>query len=299
MRHLPFLVWCLLSTIWGSTWLFIKIGVQDLPPFGFAGIRFALAASVLWALLFLTGRALPRSWSDFRLIALTGLIIISLQYGCLFWAEVTIPSGLTAVIYTIMPLCGMAFAHVLVPGERLSVTKVSGVLLGIAGVALVFQGEAQVAGREAVLACGAVLLAAVTNAYAIVLIKARAYHIDPLVLTASQMTLGCLPLLGLGIAWEGSPLGYTWTPSAWLALLYLAMVGSAFAFLLLYWLIKRMDVTKTQLIPLASTLVAVLLGRVVLGEELTATGLLGAAAILGGLAVARVGFLLTPKGDPS
>ena len=287
---LPFLVWCLLSAIWGSTWLFIKIGVADLPPFGFAGIRFVIASLALWLLLHGSGRKLPRDRASWVLILVTGLIMITLQYGLIFWAEVHVSSGLTAIIYTVMPLCGMVYAHFLVPGESMSVTKTVGVLLGIAGVALVFSDQLSLSSSKAALACLAVFVAAATNAFATVLIKLRGRHVDALAMTVGQMTIGCIPLLLLGLAFEGSPFDYHWTPMAWLSLLYLALVGSAMAFVLLYWLIKRMDVTKTQLIPLASTLVALGLGRVVLGESLTAMAGVGAAAILGGLLMTRWGF---------
>lgn len=270
--------------------MFIRIGVQDLPPFGFAGIRFLIASIALWVALHVSKRKLPRNLRDWSFILATGLVIISLQYGLIFWAEVYIPSGLTAVVYTIMPLCGMVYAHFLVPGEAMSLTKTLGVALGILGVGLVFSDQFQVSGRQAVLACAAVLFAAVTNALAIVLVKVRGRGIDALALTSGQMSFGCIPLLVLGLAREGSPFAYNWTPMAWFSLFYLALIGSALAFVLLYWLIKRMDVTKTQLIPLSSTLVAVVLGRVFLNEALSPLALVGAAAILGGLLLTRWGF---------
>lgn len=280
----------MLSTIWGSTWLFIKIGVEHLPPFGFAGMRFLIAAVALSIALRISRRPLPKDASEWMIVALTGLVVISLQYGLIFWAELHISSGLTAVLYTAMPLFGMLYAHFLVPGESLSVTKTLGVVLGIAGVALVFSDQLRLPGREGVLACAAVLLAAMANALAIVVIKIRGRGIDSLGLTVGQTSIGFVPLLLLGVVREGSPLGYDWTLSAWFSLFYLAIVGSALAFALLYWLIKRMDVTKTQLIPLSSTLVAIVLGRIVLNETLSPLALVGAAAILGGLLLTRWGF---------
>ena len=92
------------------------------------------------------------------------------------------------------------------------------------------------------------------------------------------------------VAWGDAASDFDWTPMAWVATLYLAIVGSALAFALLYWLIKRMDVTKTQLIPLSSTLVAIVLGHVVLNEALSTVAILGAGAILGGLLLTRWGF---------
>jgi drug/metabolite transporter (DMT)-like permease len=290
---LPFFVWCLLSAIWGSTWLFIRVGVRDLPPFGFAGLRFLIASIALWIVFVSAKRSLPNKAGEWRFIALSGLVIISLQYGMIFWAEVYIPSGLTAILYTVMPLFGMVYAHWLVPGETMSLTKTMGVVLGIVGVALVFSDQLRVSGHQALLACGAVLFAAITNALAIVMVKIRGRGIDSLALTVGQMSIGFVPLLTLGLVREGSPLDYHWTLMAWLSLFYLALVGSALAFVLLYWLIKRMDVTKTQLIPIASVLVAVVLGRVVLDEALSPLALAGGAAILGGLLLTRWGFRAT------
>lgn len=270
--------------------MFIKIGVQDLPPFGFAGIRFLIAATALAIVLRATNRSLPRSASEWKFIIGTGLVVISLQYGFIFWAETYIPSGLTAILYTAMPLFGMVYAHFLVQHETMTVKKTAGVVLGIVGVGLVFSDQLEVSGRNALLACAGVLFAAVANAFAIVLIKVRARSIDSLALTLGQMSIGCVPLLALGLVREGSPLNYDWTPMAWISLFYLALVGSALAFVLLYWLIKRMDVTKTQLIPLSSTLVAIVFGRLVLNEELSPVAMVGAVAILGGLLVTRWGF---------
>jgi putative membrane protein PagO len=287
---LPFFVWCLLSLIWGSTWLFIKLGVEHLPPFGFAGIRFLVAAAALAIVLRITNRSLPATTAEWKLVIATGLVVISLQYGLIFWAEVHISSGLTAILYTAMPLFGMVYAHVLVPGEAMTFAKISGVVLGIAGVGLVFSDQVEVSGTEGILACAAVLFAAVANALAIVLIKVKGRGIDSLGLTVGQMSVGFIPLLTLGLVHDGSPLGYDWTPTAWVATLYLGLVGSALAFALLYWLIKRMDVTKTQLIPLSSTLVAIVLGRVVLHETLSPRAIVGASAILGGLLITRWGF---------
>ena len=270
--------------------MFIKIGIEDLPPFGFAGIRFLIAAAALSIVLHATNRSLPRSASEWKFIIATGLVVISMQYGFIFWAEVYIPSGLTAILYTVMPLFGMVYAHFLVPRETMTVVKTLGGVLGIVGVGMVFSDQLEVSGRNALLACAGVLFAAVANALAIVLIKIRGRNIDSLALTLGQMSVECVPLLALGLVREGSPFDYDWTPMAWISLFYLALVGSALAFALLYWLIKRMDVTKTQLIPISSTLVAIVLGRLVLNEELSPLAMVGAGAILGGLLLTRWGF---------
>jgi len=281
---LPILVWILLSAIWGTTWLAIKLGLETLPPFTFAGIRFMLASAPLLALLALRRERVRATASDWRLIVWTGFLTFSLSYGLVFWGERHISSGLTAIFFSTFPLFGLIIAHFKLPEERMTWRKTAGVIVGIAGVALVYSDQFKVVDRGAIWGSAAVIASSLSNAYVGVLIKSRASHIDPLVLTCGQMVTGFIPLLGLGLLLEGNPLAHEWNLTALLALLYLALIGSALAFVLVYWLMQRMEVTKTQLMILASTLIAVLLGKVVLQERLGWRLVVGGAGILLGLA---------------
>ena len=92
----PFLVWLILSFIWGSTWVAIKLGLEDLPPITFCGIRFLVAAVPLTAVVLARRHSLPRQSRDWRLIAKTGILTFSINYGLIFWGENYISSGLTA-----------------------------------------------------------------------------------------------------------------------------------------------------------------------------------------------------------
>jgi drug/metabolite transporter (DMT)-like permease len=284
--RLPVIVWILLGTIWGSTWLFIKIGLEDLPPFTFAGIRFVISAIPLLVILILQRKKLPTQRSDWVLMIGTGLLIFALNYGLVFWGEGYISSGLTAILYTTFPLFGLILAHFMLPTEQITFRKLAGVLIGMAGVALIFSNQIQIHSAMAIWGSLAIVLASFSTAVANVQIKARGGHLDPIVLTTVQMIVGFVPLLLIGISVEGNPFDLNWTPKAILSLLYLALVGSSLAFAVLYWLIKNMEVTKTQLMPLLSTLIAVLLGSLTLGEQLTWETAAGGAAVLIGLAIA-------------
>lgn len=283
----PVLVWLLLASIWGSTWLFIKIGLEDLPPFTFAGVRFLIAAIplVAWLLVRRPGRRAIRG-RDWRLMVVTGLITFALNYGLVFWGESHISSGLAAILYTTFPMSGMLLAHRMLPAERLTVRGVAGVALAAAGVVLIFWHQVHARGALALAGSAALVLAAAATAYAGVLIKRDGGHLDPVLLTAVQMVVSFPALLLAGLVLEGDPRAFAWTPRAVFALGYLALVGSTVTFVLLYWLMQRMPVTRTMLIPFFSTLVAVALGAVVLGERPGWRVLVGAVGILGGLAVA-------------
>jgi len=279
------LVWVLVSAIWGSTWLFIKIGLEDLPPFTFAGVRFVIAIVPLFILILIRRPVLFKNSGDVRLIALTGLLTFSLNYALVFWGEIHISSGLAAILYSTNPLFGLFIAHVYLTTERLTIRKVVGVLLGILGVALIFSNQIRIDDYNAFFGALAVVVASLATAYASVIVKRDGKDVDALVMTTGQMTVGFIPLLLVGMAVEGNPFSHNWTPKAWLAVCYLALVGSALAFGLLYWLIKRIEVTRVQLIPLGSTIIAVILGRIVLQEAVSLRSLVGGLIILIGLAL--------------
>jgi len=282
------LAWLSLGLIWGGTWLFIKIGLADLPPFTFAAIRFLLAAVPLLVLVRLRRTPLPRMKSDWVLTVFTGLLGFTAGYGLVFWGEQRIPAGLTAILFTTYPLFGMVFAHFLVHGEPITLKRLAGVVLGIGGVALIFGEQLTLCSSGAVLGSLAVVVSAACAALSSVLIKARGGHLDPAFVAVAQILVGALPLLAAGLLLEGSPLSLRWTPMALASLGYLAFVGSSLAFVLWYWLIRAIKVTTAQLLPFVNTLVAVILGAVVLDEELGWRALAGGAAILMGLAVALV-----------
>lgn len=284
--RLALVVWLALCAIWGSTWLAIKLGLRDLPPLTFAGLRFAAAALVLFGIAAVRGFRLPRAARDWRLLAYTGVLTITLNYALVFWGEQYISSGLAAVLSATVPLFGLPLAHRYLASEPLSRWKVVGVLLGVIGVAIVCSGQLGSGGPLAFWASLGIIFAALATAQAGVLIKAGGTHIEPPVLAGVQMAGGCLPLLLGGILLEGNPLHFHWTPMAWAALGYLTILGSVIAFLMYYWLIRHTEVTWVLMIPLVTPLVAVAFGVVFAGEMVGWHTALGGAAIIGGVALA-------------
>src|SRR5882724_236792 len=279
------LVWLLLCCIWGSTWLFIKLGLRDLPPLTFAGIRFVIAAIILFALILARRVPLPNKKRDWILLAVTGVMSFSLNYGLVFWGEQYISSGLAALLQSTLPAFGLIIAHFYLPGERMTLPRIAGVLLGVVGVGVIFSNQLQVSGPRALWGSAALVLSAFYAAYANVLVKTYGLNLQPSVLAAGQMLFGLIPLLLIGIPLEGNPLKFHWTPIAVISLLYLAVVGTVIAFLLYYWLMHNMDVTKTMLIALVTPVVAVILGMLVLKEELHWRTLIGGAMIMSGIAL--------------
>jgi drug/metabolite transporter (DMT)-like permease len=277
------IAWLALCVVWSSTWLVIKIGLRDLPPVSFVALRFVVAILVLLAISIGRARLLPRSQADYFVLAGTGLLMFSLNYTLLFWAELHVSSGLAAVIQASIPIFGMIFAHWMLPDEPLRWQRLFGALVAMAGVGLICARLLNFNGWLAFLGGVATAIGAASAAFSNVLLKAKKIQLAPSMLAAWQMIFGTAPLLLLGLTIDGSPWRFHWTGRAVLCLLYLAVIGSSFTFLLLYWLLPRMSVTRLQTIALITPPGAIALGWAFGGERLSAWSLLGAAFVLFGV----------------
>jgi len=277
------MAWLTLCIVWSSTWLVIKVGLRDLPPISYAAIRFVIAVIVLLAVSAGRVRLLPQRASDYVLLAFTGVLMFAVNYGLLFWGELYVSSGLAAVWQATIPIFGMVFAHLMLPAEPLRVQKVAGSLLALGGVTIIcarllgFNGPMAFWGGLGIVFGGA--LAAFSN----VLLKARVLRVAPGMIAAWQMIFGAAPLLVTGFVVEGNPLRFHWSALSIFCLLYLAVIGSALTFLLLYWLLPRMSVARLQTVSLITPPGAVMLGWAVGGEKFSLSSLLGACLVLAGV----------------
>lgn len=272
-----------LCLVWSSTWLAIKIGLRDLPPISFVALRFLIATLALLAVSLRQGRLLPRGREEFLVLALSGLIMFALNYTLLFWGELHVSSGLAAVIQASIPIFGMIFAHWMLPDEPLRWQRLSGALVSMAGVAAICMRLLSFDGWLAFLGGIGITVGAAGAAFSNVWLKARKIELAPSMLAAWQMAFGTAPLLLLGFALEGNPIRFHWTGSAMFCLLYLALIGSSLTFVLLYWLMPRMTVTRLQTISLITPPGAIALGWAAGGERLSAWALLGALLVLTGV----------------
>lgn len=272
-------VWWLTCLIWSSVWLFIKMGVTDVPPIGFAGMRLLVALSVLLPLLVVRRVPAPAR-RDWPLIAATGLLLLGVNYALTFWGAQFVSSGLVAVLQAATPAFGLWFGHYLLRDEPFSWKKLAILLLGVAGVAIICADRLQVGGRAGLAGSAAVAAAGIAVALGYVMVKARGSHLDSAVIMAGQMLCAVVPLMAFGLLREGNPLRFHWTPRAVGSLLYLALAGSLAAFWLNYWLLKRMGATTVLSMALVEPLIAVILGAIVLHETVTVTAAAGGLCIL-------------------
>lgn len=273
------IVWWVTCLIWSSVWLFIKMGVNDLPPVSFAGMRLLIALAVLLPLTIIRRAVLPGP-RDCVLIAATGLLLLGFNYAATFWGAQYVSSGLTAVLQAATPAFGLGFGHYLLPDEPFSWRKLGAIGLGIGGVALICADRLHVTGGPGLAGSLAIAAGGVSVALGYVLVKGHGSHLEPTTIMAGQTMCAAVLLMTYGLLHDGNPMTFHWTPTAVVSLLYLALAGSVAAFWLNYWLLKRMGATRVLSMALVEPLIAVALGAIVLHERVTITAAIGGALIL-------------------
>src|SRR5215213_2724900 len=192
----------MLVLIWSSTWVSIKIGLEDCPALLGAGIRFAAAGLVLLAVAAAGRRSLRTDW---RLAAVLGLFPFALTYGLVYWGEQYIPSGLAAVLFGALPLYVALLGAAFLPNQPVRARVIAGVLIAIGGLALAFAESVNLGDRELALAGAAALAAAPLGAAAgNIALKLRSGELDAVTLNGWGMLGGGLALLvvsALGESW--------------------------------------------------------------------------------------------------
>ena len=283
------LIWLLLCLIWGTTWIFIKIGLEDLPPLAFAAARFLLGVAILFVVIRVQKIPLPKTAKEWRLIALTGVLQFSVNYSMVFWAEQYITSGLAAVLQAMITVFGLVLAWIFLPNERVTKLKIFAVLIGIAGVAVIFIDQLKVQSLMAFLGCVGVVIGSYAAAQASILVKSKGGGLHPASLVFCQMICGLPAIIIYSLIAEGNPLSYHWTWRAVGCVLYLTIAGTIAAFWLYYWLLGKIESTKAMMISLVTPLIAVVIGAIVLGETLPPQTGIGGLLIIAsiGLSVFR------------
>ena len=273
------LVWVITCLIWSTVWLFIKLGVRDVPPVTFAASRLFIAILVMVPVTLALKIPLPKDPRDWRLIATTGVILLGINYALLNWGLQHVSSGLTAVLQSATPAFALVFSHFMLHDERMTARKVAGLLLGMLGITIIFWDQLTFGGR-AFSGSLAVTLGAVCVAFAYVLVRRSGRKLHPSIITTGQMLAAFVPLTIYATLVEGNPLAIRWTTTAVTSAIYLALLGSVVAAWLNYWLLSRVGAVNLLIMGLVEPIIAIILGAWFLGESMHARALVGGAVIL-------------------
>ncbi|HEX8085379.1 MAG TPA: EamA family transporter [Solirubrobacteraceae bacterium] len=277
-------LYAMLVLVWSSTWVAIKIGLDDLPALFGAGIRFGLAGVLLLAGARLAGRSLR---TDPILATILAVLPFATTYGLVYWAEQHIPSGLTAVLFGVLPLYTALLAAVALPDEPLRRRLLAGIAIAIVGLALAFNESLELGDDDlAWVAALAAALSSLPSAIGNISIKRRGALLDALVLNGWAM-LGAGVLLLLASAPSEDWGDATLTAASAGSVLYLALIGTAFTFVGLTLLLRELTAVATSYISMLIPFGALAFGALLEDEVVTGTAILGATLVATGIAVAQ------------
>lgn len=285
------LVWALACALWSSTFLFIKVGLAEIPPFTFAASRLAIATILLGAVA-----TFARHWRrvpsrEVRHILASGILLLGINYALVYWGAQFVSSGVVAILQASQPTMAL-LVGALIGAERLTGQRLAAVVAGLGGTLLIFGNELGLDGARGPLGVAAVGAGALCVALSYTWLKAHVRVSTGTAVAALQCAAGVLLLSGLAVVAEPAPDVGRWSPTAWAALLYLSIAASGAAFGLNYWLLRRMTASAMLMMGVAEAPIALLLGWAVLNEPLR-PGMVGGAALIG------VGVALTIAGEPS
>lgn len=285
--------WVLLGTLallWGPSFLVIKIGLEDIPPITLAAARVAIAAVVLYGLVRLSGARMPRDAGFWKRFTVMGIIANVVPFSLLMLGETVAPSSIAAIFNGFAPVVTVIVAHLVIPEERITPLTSIGILLGFAGILLLFLPTAMegVEGNDVLLGMlaftGMSIGYGVSVVYSRVKLRGRPRYVGP----TAQLASASLFLIPIALLAEGSRLHIPNLDST-LALLWLALVATALAYVVYYALLEIAGATFLSLVTFLIPPIGVLLGVLLLGETLEWNAILGCGLILGGVGFVRKG----------
>jgi drug/metabolite transporter (DMT)-like permease len=294
------LAFAIIYFVWGSTFLAIRVGVAEVPPFLLAGMRFLVAGIVLFAWMRLKGTVSPslREWGSATLLA---VLIFVMDYGLLFWAEGRVPSGIAAVMMATIPVFMTLSEIVFMKTQRLTLRLGGALSVGLVGVAVLVSRSASFgdAPIDAV-GAGALIVAAISWSVGSALTRKLALPASKAMSSGAQMLAGGV-LLTVTAGMLGEFRGFhaeTVSLRAWFSLAYLIVAGSIVAFTAYVWLIHHESPTRVGTYAYVNPVVAVVLGYLVGGEAIGGRTIVGTVCVLVSVVVITTAPAAKKKGKP-
>ena len=285
MTSKQWFVFILLGAIWSSSFLWIKIAVQEVGPITLVAYRVLFGLLFGIAVILIQGVKWPRSLKEWFPLLLLGISNVAIPFFLISWGEQTIDSAVAAILDATVPLFTIVIAHVALRDDKMTVPKVLGLLVGFAGVVVLMSKDIG-ASAGSVLGQIAVVVASAFYAGSSVYARKSTEHI-PGILRSVGPLISSTAVMWLGAALVESPVKIPQLPITWIALLWLGILGSGFAFIMVYYLIHEIGPTRTTMVTYLFPLGGVILGVGFLHEQLSWQLVAGAVLIILSLAVAN------------
>jgi drug/metabolite transporter (DMT)-like permease len=292
--RLDWVIFAALGFFWGSSYLFIKVGVEHgLQPFTLITFRLLIGFLLLASVVALFRQPLPREPRMYGHLVVMGVINIAIPFTLITFAEQAVASSLAAVINSAVPLFVIVIAAVFLKGETITVNRLVGLAIGFVGVAILVGlnvtdlGSANAFGELALI--GATISYAIGNVYA----KKYVHGLRPMIPALFQVFFGLVVIGALAFLLE-RPLAEVPAPEAIFAVVWLGLFGSGLAYLSYFRILQRWGATRTSLVAYLLPIYGIVLGALVLSEPIATSTLVGTALVIGGIAVVNSRFGTRP-----
>lgn len=284
MNPHEWLLLIILSIVWGGSFFFVGVAVEALPPLTIVALRVSLATLALLAVVYFTGLRMPTDPEVWVAFILMGILNNVIPFTLIVWGQTHIGSGLASILNATTPLFTIVAAHFLTKDEKMTNLKIVGVIIGIGGVVIMIGHEVLVGIGDSVFAQLAVLGAAISYSLAGIFGRRFAQSgIKPVVTATGQVSASSILLIPLAVFYDKPftlPMpGF----EIWLAILGLALISTAFAYILYFRILSTAGATSLLLVTMLIPVSAILLGTAVLGEQLELKHMLGMGLISVGL----------------
>ncbi|MEJ2048568.1 MAG: EamA family transporter [Calditrichota bacterium] len=285
MNLVQFLTFAFLCTVWGTTWVAIKISLEGLPPFGGAALRFTIALALLFLYARLNKISLKMNRKNFVVVAFSAFLMYPIDYGLIYWGEQYLSAGVTAIFFATFPLFTGIWATFLFRNEKFHWNKFIGLTLAIVGIAIVFLDQLLITQFERTVMMGtlAIILGAAGGSMSVVIIKKYLTGVNSVSLSFHQMLQGVIYLMFFSLVAENYS-DFHPNLRVILAVIYLGLFGSAIAFALYYWLLQKVSAITLSLIIYITPIVAIVVDYFMFDQVIEFRAIIGMLIIFSGIA---------------
>lgn len=274
----------ILGIIWGASYLFIKVIVAEVPVLTLVAGRVTLATIIMWGILRARGLSLPRSRRMWGAYAMLGFLGAALPYSLISWGEQYIPSGLASLLQATTPMFTVILAHFLSDDERVTMSKIMGVVIGFVGVGILMLSDPSTGLRADLLGQLAIVGSSLCYAGVAIYARSRLRGQHPLVSATGQLTMGMVYMLPASLLID-RPFGLSPSLPVLASWMVLTILGTVVGYVIYFTIIERASATFVTMVTYIIPVNGLMLGALVLNEQLNAT-------VLGSLVLILLGVLL-------
>jgi drug/metabolite transporter (DMT)-like permease len=286
MKAKDWLIFILLGAIWSSSFMWIKIAIEEIGPITLVAFRVLFGLLFGIAVILVTRQKFSSSFGEWRPLLLLGITNVAIPFFLISWGEQVIDSAVAAILDATVPLFAIVIAHLALHDDKITLPKILGLLMGFAGV-VVLMSEDLGGSTGSILGQAAVVLASVFYAGSSVYARKSTENASGIMRSVGPL-ISSTAVMWLAVPIGESPLRLPHLPITWIALVWLGVLGSGVAFIMMYYLIHAIGPTRTTMVTYLFPLGGVLLGVGFLGEQLTWQLIAGAVLIVASLAVANL-----------